>query len=63
MKKENFFKLILKMFSGSGYNTMEKATTDPAKKNIWGISGRKSQMDTRTLIQMRPFTSSSKFSK
>ena len=63
MKKENFFKLILKIFSSTGHKIASKTTGIPSKKNIWGVSGRKAQMDMRSLLQMKPFTSSSKFSK
>lgn len=63
MKKENFFKLILKVFSSTGHKTASKKTKTSFKKNIWGASGRKAQMDMRSLLQMKPFTSSSKFSK
>lgn len=63
MKKETFFELVLKLFSRSGHKIIQKDTTIVKKENIWGVSGRKAQMDTRALMQLKPFTSSSKFSK
>jgi hypothetical protein len=63
MKKETFFELVLKLFSGSRHKIIPEDTAIVKKENIWGVSGRKAQMDTRALMQLKPFTSSSKFSK
>lgn len=63
MKKETFFKLVLNLFSGSGHKIKEPRSTVSVSQNNWGISGRKTQMNMRALMQMKPFTSSAKFSK
>lgn len=58
MKKETLFTLILKLFSARPYKKEQGETAAPVKENIWGLSGRKAQMDAGMLMQLRPFTGS-----
>lgn len=60
MKKENLFTIILRLFSGNIYKKKQAKVSATGKENIWGISGRKSQMNRRVLMHLKPFTGSPK---
>ncbi len=63
MKKEIFFSIISKLLGRSSYPAKPETDTRPRRANAWGASGRKIQMDSGIFMQLRPFTSVSKFSK
>ena len=63
MKKEVFFTLLSKLFNLSAYKQKQAVQEPPdshAQKNIWGASGRKAQMDSGTMMQIKPFARSPK---
>ncbi len=63
MKKEIFFTLIGKIFGRSSYKEKTEEAISVRRENVWGKGGRKAQMESGVLMQLRPFTSGSKFSK
>ena len=63
MKKETIFTLISKLFGRSSYKEKLAPRTSSYRENIWGKGGRQAQMDSGQLMQRKPFTRNSKYSK